>query len=746
MQARMGSGRWAGVGGRILVVVGMVMTAIGAFTAAATTPGITVDGFADDWATLAGLEPDAVGDALGSIDIVGVAALANDESVYVLVVFEGDVSLIQQIDCDFAPSSSALPAVHATVRPSDGEFHVTYSVGGELTDLGAMGAYAMAEAFELRLPRLVFDGGSPPTVSIRLIDCEYGKEKPADTTSAIEVADVSGSDLPFQTQARPDAADSLFCHCTAAEGVFPEVDSVWVSPGYRAEYFIAPSGLNTPSDVVVLPDGRVLVPSSRSGVILEVLPDGGLTTFAEGHVYAIDCDREGNVYGYNFPSGQIFAIEENRAMRFVTRVPDTACESTLAVAPDGTLYIGHNACSGDTSGQSTIYRIAGEGEPTVLTTELDGVSALDVDRDGTLYAAAGDGLYAVDVDTGAVVRGSILPFGVSFHGLVVGEDAAVYVSSGDFDDEGGVYRIAVDGTPVVLAWFSGNGIEGIAVTDDGAIVGTQRSIGGLQRVAADGTVTALVEPNGLVSPHSVAIALCGELIVVNDEGGRLTIACPDGLNRPLMPVISFQPPQTHIAFSQEGWFVCGESAPGFPSHLNLYLPNGQVETLATDLDNVSGVAVGVDGAIYAAATGAGMIVRIQPDGTRTVIAEGLESPQALAVTPNGTVYAVTGGAGFGEVFAVPPFGDTIVVITPDGATRQLARIEQAAALAFGPNGDLYVAAGSAVFCVDAWGTAVPFAQGFQAARGVAFDAEGRLYVADDDANAIVRIVRIVPAS
>ena len=725
----------------VAVFLAMVAIGVGVLGSTAATTSIIIDGYAADWGAYTALEPDPCGDALGGIDIIGVAAFLNNDSAYVLVVFEGDMTEIEQIDFDFNVDRSGIPLVRASARPSRQEFHVTRHVDGAPLELADVGRFEWVEAAELRLPLSVFDDAVPETVSIRLVDKEHGKKSPADTARADTLLAINESDMPFCSEADPAATDSLFCGCQGTQGTFAEASSIQVPNGYRAEYFIAPSGLSVPSDVAVLPDGRILVASSRGGVVQRLLSDGRLETFAEGHVYSIDCDRAGNLYGYNFPSGEIFSIEPGRRMRRIARVPDTACESTLAVAPDGTLYVGHNAGSSDATGQSTLYRISPSDSGAVtLATELEGITSLDVDSAGTLYAIVGRRLYTVDRITGAMVRKVELPLAPSFHGLAIDDFGTLYVSSGDFDDHGGIYRVALDGTATEIAHFIGNGIEGIAITVDGAVIGTQRSTGGLQRVSPEGQITALIEPNGLASPHSLAFSPCGELVTVNDEGGRLTIACPDGQNRPLISVISFQPPQTHMAFSEAGWFVCGESAPGFPSLLNLYLPNGRSQTLADDLDNVSGVAVGVDEAIYVSATGDGTIIRIRQDGTREVIADGLETPQALAVATDGTVYAVTGGAGFGDVFSIPCFGNHVISIAPNGTVRHLAGIDDAAALAIGPDDRLYVAAGAFVMVVDASGAVRRFAQGFQAARGIAFDAEGRLYVADDDGNAVVRIV------
>ncbi len=724
-------GRWA-IGFALLLAAWAAIV-----VAEANVTNITVDGESDDWAGYGDTAPDPADDALGSVEIAGVLALANADSVYVMVALKGDRNEVQQIDVEFAPMASGCQ-VHARVRVDQARMDVFIVSDGNSTDQPGVGAYAIGSALEVRLPRTLFEDEVPEAVAVRLIDRTLGKDAPADEAeSPVRIVDETDP----ATANTGTGSDVLFCQCTTTTGAFPFASQISVPTGYRAEYFIAPSGLNTPSDVVGSPDGGYLVASSRARAIHWVHEDGTIEVFAEGHAYAIDSDAEGTLYGYNFPTGDIYLIEAGRPFRTIAEVPDTACESTLAVAPDGTLYVGHNACEGDEFGHTTVYRIpAGGGPATAVTAELEGVSALDTSTDGRLFAASGGHLVEIVPASGEIRSIVNLPFGVSAHGLDATDGSLWYVSAAESATESAVYRVSSSGTAALLAQFAGGGLEGIVVTADGTVVGAQRAVGGLQAVSADGSTWAIVEPNGLVSPHSLAIGPCGEIVTVNDEAGRLTSACADGVNRFLLPLISYQPPQTFIAISPDGWLVAGESAPGFPSLLRRYAADGTVTTLADDLDNVSGVAIDSQGRIYAAATGEGAIVRFDADAGRTVLASGLRTPQALAVTEDGTVYAVTGGTGFGDVFAIPSTGDAVTVIPGGGSARTLVAIQGAAALAVGPDGDLYVAAGNTVYHVDDWGIPMPFATGFRSARGLAFDPDGRLYVADDDANAIVRIV------
>jgi len=560
-----------------------------------------------------------------------------------------------------------------------------------------------------------------------------------DETSRARVVVVDETEMPFLARADLRGADSAFCRCQEPTGGFEEASHIRVPAGYRAEYFVAPSGLNCPSDVAVKSDGTIYVASARNGRILEVSKSGSVIVYSEVYVYSIDVDARDQLYGYNMPSGEVYTISRNGHRR-IARVPETACESTLAVAPDGTLYIGHNYCAGDIQGgQGTIYRIrSGGGNPEVLVEGWEFVDALDVDKDGNLFGASTNAILSIDPRTGATrqVRGNTH---VSFHGLIAADDGTIYFSTGDTSESGSIFRISPEGTLTEIAAFSGNGIEGIALTPDGGVVGVQRAVGGLQKVQSNGTVAALVEPNGLTTPQSLAISPCGDVLVVNDEAGWASVACVDGTVHAFAKMCSYQPPQTCVAFSDQGWIAAGESAPGFPSLLNVYLPTGRHTTLSMALDDVSGVAVAADGTIFASVTREGRIVSISTDGTTRTVAGGLQWPQGLALLEDGTLYAIVGGAAHGDVFAVPQTGDSIIQLNEDGSTQTMARLEGVAALAVDPNGKLFAAAKDKVYRISAPWFAEPFASGFTEARGLAFDKQGRLYVADDFENSIIRI-------
>jgi sugar lactone lactonase YvrE len=522
----------------------------------------------------------------------------------------------------------------------------------------------------------------------------------------------------------------------------PAAENILVNGERTAEYLVAPSHVNVPSDIVVMDNGKILIAASRSNAILELLPDGTISSYVTLMAYSLDTDQQGNLYAYFFPSGDVYQISPNRQIRSVARMPETACESTIAVHPDGQIFVGLNHCGAEVN-VSGIYAIpAGGGEPKLLiNNNQKGVQvlALDVDKQGSLYALLDRSLNEVDIHSGDARLVATLPDWPSFHGLTISDNGLFYVSTGDFSTGGKLYQVDPGGQVNELAKFANNGLEGLAVTRQGEVIGVQRAIGGVQLVKQDGTVSALVKPNGLTTPQTLAFSNCGELFIVNDEGGRLTVATPDGNVTPSFQIISFQPPQTYLAFSASGWFVTGESAPGFPSKVMRYLNDGTIETITEEITWASGVAVSADDNVFISATESGQIIRITSNSESGTFAEGLQSPQSLTFDPTGSLYVVTGGQRSGGVFSIPMMGDTIQKISKDGNITTIASIQNAAQITCGPDSWIYVAAGNYVYRLNDHHEKEVVASGFQSARGVAFDRNGNLFVADENDNSIILI-------
>jgi hypothetical protein len=192
------------------------------------------------------------------------------------------------------------------------------------------------------------------------------------------------------------------------------------------------------------------------------------------------------------------------------------------------------------------------------------------------------------------------------------------------------------------------------------------------------------------------------------------------------------------------------------------LPSTQ--TSAETGGDISGVAevAFVDGELYYLLGGAGCshghpdvpngVFKVNDDGTTMLVADlsayiqvnPVAQPNAGDFEPDETWYSLVEHDGM--LYVVGPNGGSIEMIDP--ATSEITRVVDISAteghivptsLAFGPDGTLYfvnlnvfpiVAGQSAIYSMTPDGTISEFATGFTAELGIAFDAQGNLYVLD----------------
>lgn len=157
-----------------------------------------------------------------------------------------------------------------------------------------------------------------------------------------------------------------------------------------------------------------------------------------------------------------------------------------------------------------------------------------------------------------------------------------------------------------------------------------------------------------------------------------------------------------------------------------------------DLMNPTGLAFDRDGQLYVSSRYDGTVYRVAPNGTISTYAEGMGVATGIAFDHDGNLYV----------------GDRTGTIWRIARDRQIfvfATLEPSMAayhLAFGPNGTLYVAGPTtssfdAIYSVDPHGTVSVFYRGLGRPQGLAFDAQGSLYVAASFAGKR-GIVRITP--
>jgi len=152
--------------------------------------------------------------------------------------------------------------------------------------------------------------------------------------------------------------------------------------------------------------------------------------------------------------------------------------------------------------------------------------------------------------------------------------------------------------------------------------------------------------------------------------------------------------------------------------------NYNMKPFVSELMNATGLAFDPEGQLYVSSRYDGTVYRVAPNGSISTYAEGMGVATGIAFDHEGNLYV----------------GDrtgTIWRIAPDRQTFVFATLEPSLAayhLAFAPNGILYVTGPTtssfdAIYSMDPHGTVSVFYRGLGRPQGIAFDAQGNLYVA-----------------
>jgi sugar lactone lactonase YvrE len=152
---------------------------------------------------------------------------------------------------------------------------------------------------------------------------------------------------------------------------------------------------------------------------------------------------------------------------------------------------------------------------------------------------------------------------------------------------------------------------------------------------------------------------------------------------------------------------------------------GVREPLAVEVANPTGFALGRDGAMYVSSRFEGQVFRLTADDRTEVYATDLGVPTGLAFARDGTLF-------------VGDRSGSILRVSPDRRIEPFATLPGSVAafhLAVGPDDALYVAAPTLashdpIYRITPDRLVETFFDGFGRPQGLAFDAEGDLYVVD----------------
>src|ERR1700758_5105020 len=148
--------------------------------------------------------------------------------------------------------------------------------------------------------------------------------------------------------------------------------------------------------------------------------------------------------------------------------------------------------------------------------------------------------------------------------------------------------------------------------------------------------------------------------------------------------------------------------------------NYAVKPFVAEMMNATSIAFDRQGQTYVSSRHDGAVYRVAPNGTMTTYAEGMGIATGIAFDREQSLYV---GDRNGTIFKIARDQQMFVFAT-------LEMSVSAYHLAFGPHGDLFVTGpNDRIFKINPNGTVTTFYKGLGRPQGLAFDAEGNLYVA-----------------
>ena len=166
--------------------------------------------------------------------------------------------------------------------------------------------------------------------------------------------------------------------------------------------------------------------------------------------------------------------------------------------------------------------------------------------------------------------------------------------------------------------------------------------------------------------------------------------------------------------------------------------NFNMKPFINELMNATGLAFDAEGMLYVSSRYDGIIYQVTPNGNMSVFVEGMGVATGIAFDGERNLYV---GDRSGTIFKISPNRQIFVFTTLEPSIA-------AYHLAFGPDGYLYVSGPTtssfdSVYRVSHEGEVEVFYRGLGRPQGLAFDEEGRLYVAASMAGR-KGVVRISP--
>ena len=282
------------------------------------------------------------------------------------------------------------------------------------------------------------------------------------------------------------------------------------------------------------------------------------------------------------------------------------------------------------------------------------------------------------------------------------------------------------------------------VTPPAAIAGGELQIRGKGFARSDrprvtiGEIGApvIIGSDSLVIARVPEGATAGELVIESGEQASESWACDIGIlvAESLHPVAnpaldSFGNIYTTFSGSR------GQKVPVAVYKVDL---NFNLKPFINELMNATGLAFDSEGLLYISGRYDGFVYQVTPNGSMSVFVEGMGVATGIAFDRDHNLYV---GDRSGTIFKISPNRQIFVFATLEPSIA-------AYHLAFGPEGYLYVTGPTtssfdSVYRISREGEVEVFYRGLGRPQGIAFDEEGRLYVAASLAGR-KGVVRIYP--
>ncbi|VEG57667.1 SMP-30/gluconolaconase/LRE domain-containing protein [Mycolicibacterium aurum] len=429
--------------------------------------------------------------------------------------------------------------------------------------------------------------------------------------------------------------------------------SLSAAPGWRLHRVTEPSRLFGANGLRTGPDGRIYVAQVTGSQISALdLSTGAVEAVCAkgGDIIAPDdvaFGEDGTLFATEVMDGRVSARDTAGRTRVLR--DDLPCANGITVH-QGRLFVGE--CR---DGGRLMELPLDGGPPRILVDNLPSPNAMEVGPDGLLYypLMTANEIWRVDPDP---------------------------------NTHSEPQRVAADlGVP-----------DAVKFDSDGYLVSTQVASGQVLRIdprTGGTTVMAQLTPGldnlTFVGDRLFASNFTGEITEIL-SGGRTSTVLPAGLNWPLDLTVSNG--RLYVADGTYFYVVTPDGglqtvgmlfSPGYPGfirgvdavdgafvvttsggHVARYRPDtGETDFLATDFDQLYGVAATPDGAVVFAELGTGRVHRLR-SGVVETLAAGLQDPVGIAIDPDGLPLVAEAGAG--RVVRLRPNGvDTVL----DGLER-----------------------------------------------------------------------------